>query len=787
MINNPPRLQRWLDASIGNRFSAVLLTLTLGFMIVAGAANFTYLLQLKHRISSNALAESVRDASNDFERALNGIQDDNRLLAKNPTIVSAVLDTKDQETYLYPLLSRFKPKDRTPASLCVTDYKGVSVGCASGPLRSYVGLDWIQQSIDSNRPVIRIVTDTGNEPVIAIATPISYQGTGGSEGALVAEYSLTALLLDSIIQHERYAHIHLSGADGDLYIAGDRTANVDIGRDLALDGVFAPLRLRLSLGISETQFNAPVLRLMAAYSIMGLLLAALAFWAARRAVPPLIARLTAITGEANRVAAGHAPSIDANTSENDEIGQLTRAFAVMTRRLNDTNQSLEAQVVSRTEALQQQQLLLRSIMDAVPGAIYQLRLHADGRTSVPFVSHALRTTYGLDPSTVSDDASELFARVHPDDIAAHMASIYASARQLSPWQQDYRVIRADGSIVWLHGNGLPRQEADGAVLWHGIVTDITEHQNAVLALADSEAYNKALFSHSYIPLVIMHPDSGVFTDCNEAAVEIYRFETRAQVIGKTPLDVSTPTQYDGTSSAEAAFLHIVQARANGMQLFEWRHLRPNGEIWDAEVRLMCFRHQGREMMQFSLRDVTEQKRNAAEVWRQANFDTLTGLANRSLCCDRLGRAMAQARRLGNKTGVLFVDLDGFKAINDELGHAAGDDLLAEAANRLKSCVREHDTAARFGGDEFVLVVHDLTDSTTLQRVAEQVIAQLNAPFTLAGVSRRISGSVGIAVFPDDADSLELLLEHADQALYQSKHAGKNRYSFFSQTTGVSAA
>ena len=125
------RFRRWLQASIGNRFTAVLLVLTLGFMLTAGSGNFYYLLQLTRKIADDALAEQVRDASNDLARALAEVIEDNRLLASNPTIVSAVLDTRGQETYLNPLLSRFRPAGRIPDSLCVTDYRGRAIGCAT--------------------------------------------------------------------------------------------------------------------------------------------------------------------------------------------------------------------------------------------------------------------------------------------------------------------------------------------------------------------------------------------------------------------------------------------------------------------------------------------------------------------------------------------------------------------------------------------------------------------------------------------------------------------------------
>ena len=768
------KVRAWLDVSVGNRFGAVLLALTLGFMTVAGVGTFLYVLHLTRRIANDALVQDTRDIAKDLERVLDAICDDNRLLAANPTVVSAVLDTRGQETYLNPLLSRFRPLGRTPDRICVTDYRGRSLGCASAKDRSETDRNRLAHLIEEGRPAARITLAGDNRPILDFVSPVIYEGTGSAEGAVVASYDLAGLVHRTIGNPERFAHLHLSGADGDLYRAGrDEEHVIHAARSLEVDGALEALQLHLSLGVNASAFNQPVMQLMAAFGLAGLLLVAAAVWIARRAVPPLVARLGDITAKANQVADGTARDFSANDDGVDEIGQLARAFETMTRRLNEINQELELKVELRTTELSRQQAMLHSILDAVPGAILQFRLHADGSTSVPFVSQALRQVYGVEADEVVEDASPIFTRVHPDDIDAHMASIHESARSLAPWQQDFRITRPDGSAAWLHVNALPQREPDDSTLWHGIITDITDHKHAELALADSESYSKTLFEHSYIPLVIMDPQTGAFIDCNDAAVAIFHLGCRDAVLGKNLRDVSAPTQYDGSDSAPAALARIAQARSAGFADFHWRYQRSDGEIWDGEVSLMRFRHGGRDLMQFSLRDVTEQRRSEAAIWRQANFDPLTGLANRSLCADRLERALARARRYKLKVGVLFIDLDGFKDVNDSLGHARGDELLIEVARRLQGCIREQDTAARLGGDEFILMVQDLAYRGDLLRVAEEAIARLNQPFVLADQTRQISGSVGIAVFPDDGETPEALLAVADQALYQAKRAGKN--------------
>ncbi len=162
---------------------------------------------------------------------------------------------------------------------------------------------------------------------------------------------------------------------------------------------------------------------------------------------------------------------------------------------------------------------------------------------------------------------------------------------------------------------------------------------------------------------------------------------------------------------------------------------------------------------------------------QVGHDTLTGLPLMRLAADRVDVAIRHARRVGCKVALLFVDLDGFKAINDGHGHAAGDHVLQEVAARLRGCVREEDTVARVGGDEFVVVAGDLTGAAGAERLARDIHAALAAPVTWQRAALQASASVGIALFPDDADDGEALRRAADAAMYGAKHAGRSRHAF----------
>ena len=181
---------------------------------------------------------------------------------------------------------------------------------------------------------------------------------------------------------------------------------------------------------------------------------------------------------------------------------------------------------------------------------------------------------------------------------------------------------------------------------------------------------------------------------------------------------------------------------------------------------------------WTLEDVTEQRADAARVAFLAHHDQLTGLPNRILLADRLRVALAQSARNKSSCGLMFLDLDRFKSINDTLGHAIGDELLIEVARRLKASVRDSDTVARLGGDEFVVVLPALKVRDDAETVARKIVASLGAPYELSGHAVATSPSIGIALFPEDASDGDELLRDADAAMYEAKQGGRNGYRFY---------
>jgi len=208
--------------------------------------------------------------------------------------------------------------------------------------------------------------------------------------------------------------------------------------------------------------------------------------------------------------------------------------------------------------------------------------------------------------------------------------------------------------------------------------------------------------------------------------------------------------------------------------------RKNGDVYLEWLRIGTVYGKSGEVIRrvATSSDITERNRAEEFMRTQANIDPLTGLPNRRLFLDRLRRAINKSRRSRRKLALMFLDLDHFKDINDTLGHDIGDSLLKETSKRLTGCIREIDTLARPGGDEFTLVMGELDERGRIDRVAQCIQECMAAPFQLKDESCYVSVSVGIALYPDDADNLEDLLKKADQAMYAAKAQGRGRFCYF---------
>lgn len=231
----------------------------------------------------------------------------------------------------------------------------------------------------------------------------------------------------------------------------------------------------------------------------------------------------------------------------------------------------------------------------------------------------------------------------------------------------------------------------------------------------------------------------------------------------------------------ARYLHTGEAHVIGKPR-ELSVLRKDGTEFPIEINVTEIRFGGERYFTAIIRDITECKQAEEEIKRIAQYDGLTGLPNRRLFYDRLVQAIALAKRDRHGLALLYLDLDGFKAVNDTLGHDAGDELLKAAAGRIRHRLRESDTVARIGGDEFTVILPRIASREEVAKVAEKILGALSTSFSLSGRKEelRVGVSIGIAVYPADARDMDALIKAADTAMHSAKQS-KNTFRFFAAT------
>lgn len=363
--------------------------------------------------------------------------------------------------------------------------------------------------------------------------------------------------------------------------------------------------------------------------------------------------------------------------------------------------------------------------------------------------------------------------------SAHGTERLALGFSLNAAMAEYRALRASVTRLWqeaLLNKPLP-STAMGDLIRFNEAVDQSINESVT-----SYSFEKEQQTRVFDTILSSSPDlsftfalDGKFAYANKALTELLVLPAD-EIVGKNHFDLNIPNASELQREIQQVITSKKQFRG------EMDYPTANGQIAFYDYILVpAFNQEGEvEAVAGTARNITDRKAIEDLNWQRANYDVLTGLPNRRLLGDRLEQDVKHAGRINAQIALLFIDLDHFKAANDNFGHDAGDILLRLAADRIRVCVRETDTVARLGGDEFTVILQGLGGIEHVELVAGKIVEAIAKPFEVSGHSVHISSSIGIAIFPDDASTPDQLLKNADEAMYLAKAEGRNKFHFFSQ-------
>ena len=435
-----------------------------------------------------------------------------------------------------------------------------------------------------------------------------------------------------------------------------------------------------------------------------------------------------------------------------------------------------------TDYLQTERSLkrLNLLLEATQSLAHLGGWEVDLRTRQVFWTREVYRILEISPDAFTptmDNTARFFTPESARQVAAAIADSHSRG---TPPETELQMVTAKGRLIWIHAVSMVSRENGEIVKRTTVIQDITERKQTEAALRENEARWK---------LALESAGDGVW-DWDIARgtevfsprfQEMYGFADGEMPDGAQALDDRThpddraamqQARQDHFDGRTASYVNEHRLRCKDGS---WKWILSRGMVISRDANGRPLRMIGTHT------DITDRKNAEALVWQQANFDPLTGLPNRRMLRDRLAQELKKTARDGRQLAILFVDLDHFKEVNDTLGHDAGDQLLIEAAQRIRSCVRDSDTVARMGGDEFTLVVSELDNTQRLDRILHDVLQAMATHFQIGDEQVYVSASIGITIYPTDGREVETLFRNADQALYVAKGGGRNRFSYFTPT------
>ncbi|BDI33613.1 hypothetical protein CCAX7_56640 [Capsulimonas corticalis] len=449
---------------------------------------------------------------------------------------------------------------------------------------------------------------------------------------------------------------------------------------------------------------------------------------------------------------------------------LTFAVAQRTRMISAVNQELEQEVAQRRQTehrLESNQTHLHMALDAARMGTWEW----DSKTEQTHWSSNFEAIHGLLPNTFQGRYSEYLDRIHPEDRDAVVAAVAQAVETGMDYKAEYRIPQADGGNLWIASKGRMVMDAEGRLTrMVGVSMDITdgkavreELENTVELLSSTmESMDDGVLSVDLDGRIVSYNEK--FADLWELPEEC-RQHTH---LDEHAIEWIMQRVKDPEGFASRLLYLSNHPEVSSRDLIEF----VNGRVFErhSQPRRMDGRIVGRV---WNFRDVTQRLQFEEQLAHQAYHDALTGLPNRACVLDRLTRQLKIAEETGNQVAVLFLDLDGFKNINDTLGHAAGDMLLRTISTRLTATLRPKDMLARMGGDEFAILMPELAHVEDAVLLARDLLAAIAEAAFVNGREFHVTGSVGVSVYPQDGLDADTLLRNADVAMYRAKAEGRN--------------
>ncbi len=691
---------------------------------------------------------------------------------------------RDASMTLEPVISRqdFYPPSKAPAMFIAAPI------VADG---KYVGVLAAQLSNDLFNKVASDPTDLGvsGEAVFArkdgkymlMTTPLRYR-PGGTEVLRLSLKNNETLPMYGALFGKSGENVKMDYRGVQVVSAWRYLPELDWGMVVKLDGaeVFSSIQ-----GQRIVMWEA----LLALLFFSGLL----AYYFARQISTPLVG----LARTAGEMAQG---SLDQRADESafGELGMFARAFNRMAVNLQGVYRTLEDRIEERTRELHatngqlQEEIIEREHIEASLRdnqaelqrnqelLIEAERLGRIGSWELDVVSGKLRWSdeiyrmFELDPAQFSPTYENFLNVVHPEDRDKVNLAYRQSLDTHQPYDVEHRLCMGDGCIKWVREHCNNYFDESGKPLRSvGAVQDITGQK-----LIEDNLRVAAVAFETHEGIMITDANANIIR-VNRAFCEITGYSAE-EVLGKNP--------------------RILSSGKQDREFYEemWRQLTAfdswSGEICDRRkddtmypkwLTITAVRDGAGKITEYVaiFSDITQRKQAEEEIRNLAFYDVLTGLPNRRLLLDRFRQALTTSQRSRQYGAVLFLDMDRFKTLNDTLGHEYGDLMLAEVARRMQTCVREADTVARLGGDEFVVLLEDIDEKSTeaLQKVAliaEKIRVSLTSPYILAGHEHHSSPSIGATLYRGAEKSVDVLLKHADTAMYQAKESGRNAVRFF---------